>query len=76
MVSCTVFWNKANLTLTQDVVFGKEVLYSGVKNTAENLPQITAHTDASVVIGVKFNSNFVDWGYKPLAPDLREAACL
>ena len=45
-----------------------EALYSGVKNTAEHLPQITAHTDASVVIGVEFISTLVYWGYKPPIP--------
>lgn len=53
-----------------------EDLYSGINDTAENLTQVTAHTDALVVVGVKFISALVGWGNKTPAPDLRKAASL
>ena len=53
-------------------MFGKEGQYSGIDDTAEYLPQVAAHTDASVVVGVEFVSTLVNWGYKPLVPDVRE----
>ncbi|XP_071369604.1 monocarboxylate transporter 12-B-like [Centroberyx affinis] len=43
---------------------------------AESLPQVTAYTDASVIVGVQFISTLVYWGNKSSAPDLRIAAGL
>ena len=55
---------------------GKEGLYSSINNTPENLPQITANTDALVIVGVKFVSILIDWGYQSPVPGFRKAASL
>lgn len=52
MVCCSVIWQKPNLTFAEDIVLCKEAYESGVDDAAEQLPQITAHTDASVVVRV------------------------
>ena len=72
MIGCALFWYESNLGFAQDIVFGKEVEKSSIHNTTENLPQITVHTDASVVVRVKFVSVFVDWGYESMIPDVRK----
>ena len=54
MIGCSLFWYESTLDFAQDIVFGKEVHKSGVHNITENLPQITVHTDALVIIRVKF----------------------
>ena len=41
-------------------------------NTTENLTQVTVHTNASVIVWVKFVSVLKDWGYESLIPDVRE----
>ena len=60
MIRCALFWYKSNLTFAQDIVLSKEVHKSGDHNITEKLPQITVHTDASVIIWVKFVSVFID----------------
>lgn len=45
-----VIWKKADLPFTQDAVFNKEGQYLGIDIAAENLSQITAHTNALVVV--------------------------
>lgn len=44
------------------VMFGEEAA-SGIHYAAKYISQITAYTDASVVIGVEFVSFFVDGRY-------------
>ena len=70
-----MIWYESNLTFTQDTVLHKEVYESGIDNAAEHLPQITVHTDASVVIRVEFISTFVDGRNKTSTPDVREMTC-
>lgn len=72
MISCAMFWYKSNLAFTQDIVLIKEVQNSYIYNTTENLPQVTVHTNASVIVRVKFVSVLKDWGYESLIPDVRE----
>ncbi len=59
IIGCAEFWCKSGLGFVQDIVLGKEVQRSGNHNITENLPQIIAHTDASVVVSVKFVSAFI-----------------
>ena len=54
------------LDILSQILIGNLVfpnLDSDVNNTAKNLPQITAHTDASVVVWVKFVSVFINRSY-------------
>ena len=72
MISRAMFWYKSNQAFTQDIVLIKEVYNSYIYNTTENLPQVTVHTNASVIVRVKFVSVLKDWGYESLIPDIRE----
>ena len=72
MISHAMFWYESNQAFTQDIVLIKEVQNSYIYNTTENLPQVTVHTNASVIVRVKFVSVFKDWGYESLIPDVRE----
>ena len=67
-----IFWYKSNLAFIQDIVLIKKVSNSYIYNTTENLPQVTVHTKASVIVRVKFVSVFKDWCYESLIPDVRE----
>lgn len=55
MIGCALFWYESSLAFAQDIVLGKEVHKTGVHNIAENLPQITVHTDALIIIRVKLS---------------------
>ncbi len=50
----------------------KEVYKSGVDDAAEQLPQITAHTDASVLVWVWFVSTLEYGRYESSVPGFRE----
>ena len=72
MISPAIFWYKSNWAFTQDIVLIKEVQYSYIYHTTENLPQVTVHTNASVIVRVKLVSVLKDWGYESLIPNVRE----
>ena len=39
---------------------------------AENFPKDAVDAHSTIVIGVKFVSTFVDWGYQSLVPNIGE----
>ena len=47
---------------------------SAVNDNAEDFPKVAVDTYPTVVTGVKFASNFVDWGDQSLVPNIGEDA--
>ena len=47
---------------------------SAVKDNAEDFPKVAVDAYPTEVIGVKFVSIFVDWGYQFLVPNIGEDA--
>jgi hypothetical protein len=45
---------------------------SAVNDNAEAFPKVAVDACPTVVIGVKFVSTFVDWGYQSLVPNIGE----
>ena len=72
MVCCSMFGCESYLALAQDIMFSEEVLQSAVQDAAEQLPQVAADTDASVIIWVKFVSTLKDWCDDSFTPEVRE----
>ena len=52
MISGTMIWEKSNLTFAQDIVFVKDGYNFLIYYTKKSFPQITAYTNASVIIEV------------------------
>ena len=72
LVYIELIWYESNLTFAQDIVFHMEVYEYRINNAAENLPQVTVHTNASVIIRVRFISIFKNRCYETTIPDVWE----
>ena len=51
-----------------------EMYQSDANDKADDFPKVAAGAYLTVVIGVKFVSTFVNWGYQSLIPNIGEDA--